>query len=109
AHKLALGAADAVVLEGPAPVAESLVPQLTAPSEFRAIVNAHFRIAAPPGFPAILAVVNGTVEWLFAFEGRLSVTISGADRLIDTDREMLAHDLWSRLAALTGLPETLPD
>ena len=108
AHKLALGAADAVVLAVPAPVAASLVPQLTAPSEFRAIVNAHFRIAAPPGFPAILAVVNGTVEWLFAFEGRLSVTISGADRLIDTDREMLAHDLWGEVARLTGLPATLP-
>jgi hydroxysqualene dehydroxylase len=108
AHKLALGAADAVVLAVPAPVAASLVPQLTAPSEFRAIVNAHFRIAAPPGFPAILAVVNGTVEWLFAFEGRLSVTISAADRLIDTDREVLARDLWGEVARLTGLPATLP-
>ncbi len=108
ARKLALSAADAVVLAVPAPVAASLVPQLTAPSEFRAIVNAHFRIAAPPGFPAILAVVNGTVEWLFAFEGRLSVTISGADRLIDTDREVLAHDLWGEVARLTSLPATLP-
>ena len=66
------------------------------PSEFRAIVNAHYKIAPPPGQPPILAVINGTVEWLFAFDGRLSVTISGADRLIDTDREVLARDLWAR-------------
>jgi squalene-associated FAD-dependent desaturase len=108
ADKLALGTADSVVLAVPAPVAASLVPQLTAPSEFRAIINAHFRIAAPPGFPTILAVVNGTVEWLFAFEGRMSVTISGADRLIDTDREVLARDLWGEVARLTSLPASLP-
>ena len=92
----------------PAPVASGLLPAITAPSEFRAIVNAHYSIAPPPGQPPILAVINGTVEWLFAFEGRLSVTISGADRLIDTDREVLARDLWAEVARLTGLPAALP-
>ncbi len=52
------------------------------PTEFRAIVNAHFRIDPPAGQPPILGVLNGTVEWLFAFPGRLSVTISAGDRLI---------------------------
>lgn len=108
ADKVALGTADAVVLAVPAPVAASLVPQLSAPTQFRAIVNAHFRIAPPLAFPAILAVVNATVEWLFAFEGRLSVTISGADRLIETDREVLARDLWGEVAHLTGLPSVVP-
>jgi hydroxysqualene dehydroxylase len=106
--RIALGPDDAVVLAVPAPVASSLLPGITAPSEFRAIVNAHYKIAPPPGHPPILAVINGTVEWLFAFDGRLSVTISGADRLIDTDREALARDLWAEVAQLTGLPPTLP-
>ncbi len=108
ADKLPLGSSDAVVLAVPAPVAASLVPGLSAPGTFRAIVNAHFRIAPPPGFPPILAVINGTVEWLFSFEGRLSVTISGADRLIDADREQLARDLWGEVAQLAGLPAALP-
>jgi hydroxysqualene dehydroxylase len=108
ADKLALGGSDAVILGVPAPVAAGLVPGLCAPGSFRAIVNAHFRIAPPPGFPPILAVINGTLEWLFSFEGRLSITISGADRLIDTDREQLARDLWSEVAQLTGLPAALP-
>jgi squalene-associated FAD-dependent desaturase len=106
--RIAIGPDDAIVLAVPAPVASSLLPEITAPSEFRAIVNAHFRVTPPPGQPPILAVINGTVEWLFAFEGRLSVTISGADRLIDTDREVLARDLWAEVAKLTGLPATLP-
>ena len=108
AEKIALGAEDAVILAVPAPVAVALVPGLSAPTTFRAIVNAHFRIEPPPGFPPMLAVVGGTVEWLFAFEGRLSVTISGADRLIDVDREVLARQLWAEVALLANLPEAMP-
>jgi squalene-associated FAD-dependent desaturase len=103
-----LAADDRVILAVPPWVSTQLVAGLAAPSEFRAIVNGHFRIAPPPGLPRILAVVNGTVEWLFAFEDRLSVTISGADRLIDVDREVLARELWAEVARLTGLPPALP-
>ena len=104
-----LGDEDAVVIATPPSAAQDLIPGLVAPDEFRAIVNAHFRIAPPPGQPAILGVVNGLVEWLFSYPGRLSVTISGADRLIDRPREALAVEIWRDVAALTGLPaEPLP-
>ena len=105
---VALAPGDAVILALPAPVAKALLPEITAPESFRAILNAHFKIDAPPGWPAILGVIGGTVEWLFAFENRLSVTISGADRLIDRDREDLARALWGEVAALTGLGVSLP-
>jgi squalene-associated FAD-dependent desaturase len=107
-ERLALGPEDRVILAVPPWVATSLLPGLAAPREFRAIVNAHYRAEPPAGLPRILAVVNGQVEWLFAFEGRLSVTISGADRLMDADREVLARELWVEVAKLTGLPEVLP-
>ncbi len=104
-----LGDEDAVVIATPPSAAQDLIPGLVAPDEFRAIVNAHFRIAPPPGQPKILGVVNGLVEWLFCYPGRLSVTISGADRLIDRPREELAVEIWREVAALTGLPtEPLP-
>src|SRR4029077_1100238 len=99
---------DSVILAVPPWVATQLLPDLPAPGEFRAIVNGHFRIAPPPGLPRILAVVGGTVEWLFAFDDRLSVTISGADRLIEVDREVLAGELWAEVARLAGLPTDLP-
>jgi len=107
-EQIALGPEDRVILAVPPWVATSLLPELAAPQEFRAIVNAHYRVEPPAGLPRILAVVNGQVEWLFAFEGRLSVTISGADRLMDTDREVLARELWAEVARLTGLSEVLP-
>jgi squalene-associated FAD-dependent desaturase len=106
--RVALAAGDHVVLAVPPPVASSLLPDLVVPTEFRAIVNGHFRMRPPPGSPRILAVVNGLTEWLFAFEGRLAITISGADRLLDTPREELAQDLWREVALLTGLPGELP-
>ncbi len=103
-----LGTGDQVVLTVPAPVAPTLVPGLVAPDAFRAIVNGHFKVAPPEGFPAMLGVIGGTTEWLFAFPDRLAVTISGADRLLDTPRETLAETLWAEVSRLTGLGSALP-
>ncbi len=99
---------DAVVIAVPPWTARDLIPDLDAPDEFRAIVNAHFRIAPPPGQPAILGVVNGLTEWLFAYPEHLSATFSAADRLIDRPREELAAEIWREAAALSGLPPELP-
>jgi hydroxysqualene dehydroxylase len=98
----------AAVIAVPPLAARELIPGLEAPDEFRAIVNAHFRIDPPPGQPAILGVVNGFIEWLFAYPDRLSVTISNADRLIDRPRDELAAWIWREAAALSGLPPELP-
>jgi squalene-associated FAD-dependent desaturase len=106
-ERLAAGA-GAVILAVPPIVAADLVPDLKAPSEFRAIVNAHFRLDPPPGLAPIIGVVNGTIEWLFTFADRLSITISAADRLLDAPREMLAQKLWQEVATVTGLPTALP-
>jgi hydroxysqualene dehydroxylase len=105
---IALAAEDAVILAVPPYAAASLVRGLEAPNEFRAIVNAHFRIAPPPDQPPILGVLNGTVQWIFAFPGRLSVTVSAGDRLIDTARDVVAKSIWSEVASATGLPAALP-
>jgi squalene-associated FAD-dependent desaturase len=105
---IALAADDRVVLATPPYIAASLLRGVEVPTEFRAIVNAHFRVEPPANQPPILGVLNGHVQWLFAFPGRLSVTISAGDRLIDTPREELAKTIWGEVARLTGLPETLP-
>jgi uncharacterized protein with NAD-binding domain and iron-sulfur cluster len=55
-----------------------------------------------------MGVLNGVVEWIFAFPNRLSVTISAADRLLDTPREELARQIWHEVAAVAQLPQTLP-
>jgi hydroxysqualene dehydroxylase len=107
-ERIALGAADAVVLAVPPGAARSLVSGLSVPETFHAIVNGHFRVAPPPGQPLILGVVNATTEWLFAYPDRLSVTVSCADRLLDVPREKLAETIWREVSHLTGLAPDLP-
>jgi len=99
---------DAVILAAPAWVARTLVPDLTVPNEYRSILNAHFKIAPPAGLPKIIGVINATTEWIFAFEDRLSVTVSAADRFNETEREPLARQIWSEVSKIAGLDAELP-
>lgn len=90
-----VAADEAVLLAVNAPVAVDLLPELVAPTEFRAIVNAHYRFepgnAAPHSF---LGVTGGTAEWIFVKPGHVSVTISAAEHLIDRAAEDLAQAIW---------------
>jgi squalene-associated FAD-dependent desaturase len=104
AGPLTLAPGEAVVLAVTAPVATRLVPGLSAPDDFRAIVNAHYRIAAPPGAPPFIGVVGGMAEWVFSKRDVLSVTVSAADRLIDTPADELALRLWRDVVQAYDLP-----
>jgi squalene-associated FAD-dependent desaturase len=108
ADRVALGLQDAVILAVPPFAAPALVPKLTAPTAFRAILNTHFRVDAPPGLPPLIGVLNGTAEWIFAFPGRISVTTSNADRLMNEPREALADTIWREVCAVTGLTGERP-
>jgi hydroxysqualene dehydroxylase len=105
---ITFSADDAVVLAVPPYAATSLVGGLEAPNEFRAIVNGHFKIEPPAELPPILGVLNSTVQWIFSFPGRVSITVSAGDRLIETPREELAKKLWAEVVRVTGLPPALP-
>ena len=98
----------AVVLAVPPWVAAELVPGLTVPDRFCAILNAHFAIAPPPGAPAITALLGATSQWVVCHENRVSVTISGADDIIDRDREALARHIWGEVCATLGIDAPLP-
>ena len=99
---------DIVVLATPPWVTGELLPDVPVPDEFSAIVNAHFKIEPPPSAPGMLGLIGGTAEWVFAFPDRISVTVSGADRLVDMGRDELAELLWRDVAKVHGLPEALP-
>ena len=90
----AIGADESVVLAVNAPVAQRLVPGLDAPQEFRAIVNAHYRIALPDRAPFFVGLIGGTAEWVFSKREVLSVTVSAAERLVDEPADGLARRLW---------------
>ncbi|MFM0341235.1 hydroxysqualene dehydroxylase HpnE [Paraburkholderia fungorum] len=100
---------QAVILAVPPEIAQTLVPGLRAPNRFATTVNVHFAVEPPFGLPPVTGLLNATAQWLFAFEGRLSVTISGAERLLDQPHAELAKTVWAEVAQAASLPlEPMP-
>ncbi|MDB5405718.1 MAG: hypothetical protein JWL84_630 [Rhodospirillales bacterium] len=103
---VALDPGDAVIVAVTAPVAARLLPEITAPTEFRAIVNAHYRVATDPASPPFIGIIGGTAEWIFRKPGILSVTVSAADPIVDQPAESLALRLWQDVACAYRLTDT---
>ena len=94
---------EAVILAVPPWVAGAVVPELTVPDRFCAILNAHFALAPPVGAPMITALLGAASQWMVCHADRISVTISGADDLIDRDRGELARQIWGEVTQALGL------
>ncbi len=107
AGELAVSGAP-VVLAVPPNVAGALVPGITVPDAFCAILNAHFAVDPPPGAPPVTALIHASAQWVLCHPGRVSVTVSGADDLIDLGREELAARLWADVQATLGITAPLP-
>lgn len=97
-----------VVLAVPPWVAGELVAGLVVPDRFCSILNAHFACPPPPGARAITALIGGTAQWVVCHPDRISITISGADDLIDADREELAARIWKDIVATLGCDAPMP-
>jgi squalene-associated FAD-dependent desaturase len=104
----ALAQGDAVVMAVPPWTAAELIPNLPVPTKFNAIINGHFQCAPPPGTPGLLGLIGGAGEWVFAYDGHLSVTVSNAGHLVDQNREALAAMLWADVAKAYDLAPGLP-
>ncbi len=107
-ERIELSVQDAVVLATPPQAATALLPGLSAPTQFRAIVNAHYKIIPPPTLEPIIGIVHGLAQWLFAFPDRLSVTISAGDSLLETPREELANRIWNDVAKVANVEGPMP-
>ncbi|MDD5586044.1 MAG: hydroxysqualene dehydroxylase HpnE, partial [Alphaproteobacteria bacterium] len=100
---------DWVVLAVPPWVAQDLIPGLKAPNEFRAIVNAHYRVETPHNPAGFTGLVGGVAEWVFVKPNVVSVTISAAERYEETDQRNWAVYVWRDLAKLFDLdPAKVP-
>ncbi|THD55022.1 FAD-dependent oxidoreductase, partial [Phenylobacterium sp.] len=106
--EVSLAPQDRVILAVPPWIAADLLPGLTVPDAFEGIVNGHFRLTPPAGAPLITGVLNSTAEWIFCFEDRISVTVSGANAIIGEARESLARRLWAEVAQTLAMPADLP-
>ena len=103
---------DVAVLAVTPQVCTQLLPEIPVPLETRPIVNAHFRLDRPVPMPAgsaILGVVGGTAQWIFARGDIASVTVSAAGALVDRPAGEIAQEIWSDVsAALDYRPPAMP-
>ncbi len=105
---VSLGPGDALILAVPPWIATALLPNVTAPTEFEAILNIHFRTDADPGLAGFIGLVGGTAEWVFVKPGHVSVTISAANRMVDQPAEAIAAAVWPDVRAALHLRATMP-
>ncbi len=103
-----VAAGDSVVLALPGPGAQALLPDLPAPDAFEAIVNLHYRVDAPPDPVGFIGLLGGTAEWVFVKPGVVSVTISAANRLVDTPARDLAATVWPEVTKSLRLSGAIP-
>ena len=103
---------DVAVLAVTPQVCAQLLTEISAPLETRPIVNAHFRLDRPvpmPGGGAILGVIGGTAQWVFARGDIASVTVSAAGALAERPAAEIADLLWSDVSqALDYRPADAP-
>jgi hydroxysqualene dehydroxylase len=95
-----LNPGDKIVLATPWVVARGFLPELP---ELPAspIVNVHFRMETPPPLPnklGFLGLLGGTGEWMFVRGDVISVTVSGAAKIIDLPGEDIAALVWQDVA-----------
>lgn len=98
-----VGPDDTVIAALPAGVAPEVLPGVTAPDRFTAIVNGHFVVDAAVAAPPFLGLIGGTAEWLFRRGDVVSVTVSAAGSLAETDSGAIAQALWRDVARAYGL------
>jgi squalene-associated FAD-dependent desaturase len=103
-----LDPADQVVLAVPPWVASALLPGLTAPDAFEAIVNVHYRLDFSPTAAGFTGLIGGMAEWVFEKPGHASVTISAANRIVDMPPDMIAQKIWPEVRAALKLTEPMP-
>ena len=104
-----VGEKDWVILALPAWFIRELLPEVPTPTDFRSIINAHYRVDVPADKDGFTGMIGGYAEWVFVRDGVASVTISCAERHKDIAVRDMAALVWKEVALLLGLdPETLP-
>jgi hypothetical protein len=107
-ERLRLTPEDKVILALPPPAAAAILPNLVVPTEFRAIVNAHFRVSRQTPLPRLVGLTGGLAQWALWRDDVVSATVSAADHLLADAPETLAERFWPEMAMAFDLDEARP-
>ncbi len=110
--EIVLREGEGVVMAVPAWIAADLLPGLTTPNAFEAILNIHYKTdaVAPDAWSraGFCGLIGGTAEWVFAKPGIVSVTVSAANHLVDLPADEIAARIWTDIQSACGLKGAMP-
>ncbi|HXV74347.1 MAG TPA: hydroxysqualene dehydroxylase HpnE, partial [Sphingomonadales bacterium] len=109
-RRVPLEAGEAVVLALPPWQVKEILPIVSVPETFHAIVNVHFKVKTPRAFAEtpFVGILNGTAQWVFVRENIASVTVSAADALAEESADAIAGKTWPEAAQALGLTGPMP-
>jgi len=108
-HVIDIQPNDWVIFALPAWVMREIIPTLSTPTDFRSIINAHYRVAVPNNHAGFTGIIAGLAEWAFVRDDVVSVTISCAERYNHYAVRDMAPLIWQDLAKLYDLdPKKVP-
>jgi squalene-associated FAD-dependent desaturase len=106
-EQVPLQPSDTVVLAVPPWVAGELMPNITVPDAFEAILNVHYKTEVKPARDVaeagFIGLVNGTAQWIFVKPDHVSVTVSAANKIVDRSADDLAQIIWRNVAKVFDL------
>jgi squalene-associated FAD-dependent desaturase len=92
----------AVICALPPGEAARLIPDLTVPEKFNAIVNVHYGTGQTDAGAGFLGLIGSLAHWVFTRNGMISVTVSAAGALADQPAERIATLIWADVAPALG-------
>lgn len=98
--KIKLDDSDKVIFAIPPNNLKKLFKNIYLPDEFNTIINIHFKIDQRffKSKPRILGILNSLSHWVFLKKNHCSVTLSGANELIEIPKGDLIKKIWLEIS-----------
>ena len=100
---------DMVVLSTPMSMLTKMFPNIVLPTENNTILNIHFKIRIKSKCNPLLGMLNSISHWVFIKKDHISVTVSAANRMNDSDSNEIAKKIWLEISQVFKLEKKLPE
>ena len=98
-----------VILSTPMSMLKKIFPNIILPTENNTILNIHFKIRIKSKYNPLFGMLNSISHWVFIKRDHISVTVSAANRMNDSDSNEIAKKIWLELSQVFKLEKKLPE
>ncbi len=99
---------EKVILSTPISMLKKFFPDIVLPTENNTILNIHFKVKVKPKYSPLVGMLNSISHWIFIKKDHISVTVSAANRMNDSDSNEIAKTVWLEVSQVFKLDQSLP-